>query len=145
MMRKLITTILVVFAIQSVALAQSVDVTETFKKSFNETVQKVQSTEDADEKRVLLNESFSKMIVAIERIESKANLSKEESAQLESFKREIQDKKSELNGTDGFDKVLDKNLNDFSDYSQQYFQQADKTITIGLTAVLLIILILILL
>ncbi|WP_445665524.1 hypothetical protein [Fodinibius sp. AD559] len=145
MMRKLITTILVVFAIQSVAFAQSVDVTETFKKSFNETVQKVQSTEDADEKRVLLNESFSKMIVAIERIESKANLSKEESAQLESFKSEIQDKKSELNGTDGFDKVLDKNLNDFSDYSQQYFQQADKTITIGLTAVLLIILILILL
>ncbi len=85
------------------------------------------------------------MTVAIERIESKANLSEKESAQLASYKSEIQDKKSELNGTDGFDKVLDKDLNDFSDYSQQHFEQADRTVTIGLTAALLIVLILILL
>jgi preprotein translocase subunit SecF len=134
-----------VFAIQSIAVAQSVNLTETFKKSFNETVQEVHKTADATEKRALLNESFSKMTVAIERIESKANLSEEEIAQLKTYKSEIQEKKSELNGTDGFDKVLDKDLNDFSDYSQQYFEQADRTITIGLTAALLIVLILILL
>lgn len=148
MMKKLhITTIFIflVFVVQSVAVAQSINLTETFKKSFNETVQKVNKTENATQKRMLLNKSFSKMMVAIERIESKANLSKEESAQLASFKSEIQDKKSELNGTDGFDKVLDKDLNDFSDYSQQYFEQADRTVTIGLTAALLIVLILILL
>ncbi len=148
MMKKIhLTTISVflVFAIQSVAVAQSINLTETFKKSFNKTVQEVHKTENATQKRKLLNESFSKMTMAIERIESKAKLSEEESAQLVSFKGEIQDKKSELNGTDGFDRVLDKNLNDFSDYSQQYFEQADRTITIGLTAALLIVLILILL
>lgn len=140
-----ITTIFLVFAIQSVAIGQSVDLTETFKKSFNETVQKVQSTEDADEKRMLLNDSFSNMITVIERIESKANLSEDELAQLKAYKSDIQEKKAELNGIDNFDKVLDKNLNDFSDYSQQYFEQADKTITIGVTAALLIVLILLLL
>lgn len=138
-------TVFLAFAIQSVAVAQSVNITETFKKSFNETVQEVHKTDSAAEKRTLLNESFNKMTAAIERIESKANLSEEESAQLKSFKSDIQAKKSELNGTDGFDRVMDKNINNFSDYSQQYFEQADKTITIGLTAALLIILILILL
>lgn len=140
-----IISVFLVFAVQSAAVAQSVNLTETFKKSFNETVQKVHKTEDAAEKRTLLNESFNKMTLAIERIESKANLSEEEIAQLKTYKSEIQEKKSELNGTDGFDKVLDKDLNDFSDYSQQYFEQADRTITIGLTAALLIVLILILL
>ncbi len=140
-----ITTIFLVFAIQSVAIGQSVDLTETFKKSFNETVQKVQSTEDADEKRMLLNDSFSNMITVIERIESKANLSADVSAQIKTYKSDIQEKKAELNGIDGFDKVLDKNLDDFSDYSQQYFEQADRTITIGVSVALLIVLILLLL
>lgn len=145
MMRKLITTICVVFASQSLALAQSVDLTEKFKKSFNETVQKVQSTEDADEKRMLLNDSFSNMITVIERIESKMNLSEEKSTQLRTYKGDIQDKKAELNGRNDFDKVQDKALDDFSDYSQEYFEQADRTITIGLTAALLIVLILLIL
>lgn len=144
-MRKLITTICLVFVIQSVALAQSVDLTETFKESFNETVEKVQSTEDADEKRMLLNDSFSNMITVIERIESEMDLSEEKSAQLRTYKKDIQEKKAELNGSDDFNKVLDKNLNDFSDYSQQHFEQADRTITIGLTAALLIVLILLVL
>lgn len=138
-------SVLLVFAIQSVAFAQSIDLTEKFKKSFNETVQEVQSTEEADEKRMLLNNSFSNMITAIERIESKANLSEDEIAQLKAYKRDIQEKKAELNGKNDFDKVQDKALNDFSDYSQQYFEQADRTITIGVTAALLIVLILILL
>lgn len=145
MMKKLITTICVVFAFQSVALAQSINLTETFKESFNETVQKVKSTEDADKKRILLNDSFINMITAIERIESKANLSDDEIAQLKAYKSDIQKKKAELNGKNDFDKVQNKALNDFSDYSQQYFEQADRTITIGLTAALLIVLILLLL
>ncbi|MGM0547525.1 MAG: hypothetical protein ACQEST_12480 [Bacteroidota bacterium] len=144
-MKKLITTICVVFAIQSFALAQSIDITETFKKSFNETVQKVQSTKNADEKRMLLNDSFSNMITVIERIESKATLSDDEVAQLNAYKSDIQEKKAELNGIDDFNRIQDKALNDFSDYSQQYFEQADRTITIGLTAALLIVLILLLL
>lgn len=138
-------SVFLAFAVQSAAVAQSINLTETFKKSFNETVQDVRETENATEKRALLNDSFSKMIKVIERIESEAKLSADESAWIGSYKSEIQEKKSELNGVDGFNRVMDKDLNNFSDYSQHYMEQADRTITIGLTAVLLIILILILL
>jgi soluble cytochrome b562 len=140
-----IYTILLVFAIQSVAVAQSVNLTETFKKSFNETVQEVQSTDDAAEKRTLLNEKLARMIDVIERIESKAQLSEDESNQLTSYKAGLVDKKNELNGLDGFEEILDEDLDDFSDYSQQFFEQANRTITIGVgTAILIAILLLIL-
>lgn len=140
-----IYTILFVFAIQSVAVAQSVNLTETFKKSFNETVQEVQNTDDAVEKRTLLNEKLARMIDVIERIESKAQLSEDESNQLTSYKAGLVDKKNELNGLDGFEEVLDEDLDDFSDYSQQFFEQANRTITIGVgTAILIAILLLVL-
>lgn len=143
---RLITlSILLLFAVQSMAQAQSTDITETFKKHFNKTVQQVQETESADQKRMLLNESFAKMLEAVDRIESRANLSKDEIAQLNSFENGILEKKNELNGSDGFDKVADKDLDDFSEYSQDFMEQADKTLTIGLTTALLIVIILLLL
>lgn len=142
---KFIYTILFVFAIQSVAVAQTVNLTETFKKSFNETVQEVQKTDDTVEKRTLLNEKLGKMLDVIERIESKAHLSEDESNQLNSYKASLMDKKNELNGLDGFEEVLDEDLDDFSDYSQQFFEQANRTITIGVgTAILIAILLLVL-
>lgn len=141
----LIPTIVLALAIQSVAVAQSVSLTETFKKNFNETVQKVQDTENADEKRAMLNESFVKMINAIDRVEAVADLSEDKSALLESYKFGIAEMQNELNGLDGFDGVPDADLDEFSNYSQQFMEQADRTVTIGLTAALLIVLILILL
>lgn len=142
--RLLITTAFLVFAIHSIADAQKVDITEMFKKHFNETVQQVQETESADEKRVILNESFTKMITVIDRIDSRVTLSEGESAMLESYKGDIAEKLHELNGEAGFDEVMDEDLDDFSNYSQQYFEQADRTVTIGLTTVLLIVIILLL-
>lgn len=142
--RLLLTTAFLVFAIHSIADAQKVDISETFKKHFNETVQQVQETEIADEKRVILNESFSKMITVMDRIDSRVNLSEDETAQLHSYKLGIAEKQSELNGLDGFDKVQDEDLEDFSNYSQQFFEQADRTVTIGVTTVLLILIILLL-
>jgi hypothetical protein len=138
------TSIVLLFVVQSVTVAQSTDITETFKKHFNETVEQIQETESADEKRMILNESFTKMLDAIDRIESRANLSEDEKAQLSSYKNGISEKKSELNGLDGFDEVMDKDLNDFSDYSQDFMEQANKTITIGVTTALLILIILLL-
>lgn len=142
--RLLITSVFLVFAIHSIADAQKVDITEMFKKHFNETVQQVQETERADEKRVILNESFMKMITVIDRIDSLANLTENESTLLESYKGDIAEKLHELNGEAGFDEVMDEDLDDFSNYSQQYFEQADRTVTIGVTTVLLIIIILLL-
>jgi len=143
--RTFIYSILLAFAMQSVAVAQSVNLTETFKKSFNETVQEVQHAEDASEKRTLLNEKFSKMITVIERIEASATLSEDESNQLSSYKSGLAEKQNELNGLDGFDEILDEDLDDFSEYSQQFFEQANRTITIGVgTAILIAILLLLL-
>lgn len=138
-------SMLLLFLVQSAAVAQSVNLTETFKKSFNETVQEVQKTEDADEKRALLNSTFSKMITAIDRIESLATLAEDENAQLESFRFDITEKINELNGLDGFDEILDEDLDDYSGFSQQFFEQANRTITIGVGTAILIVLLLLLL
>jgi uncharacterized integral membrane protein len=143
--RIITTSIFLIFAVQSVAAAQTATFTETFKKHFNETVQQVQQTESADEKRMILNESFTKMVIAIDRIESLANLSEDQVAQLHSYKLGIVEKQNELNGLDGFDEIMDEDLDDFSNYSQQFIEQANTTVTLGVSTVLLIIIILLLL
>ena len=144
-LKTVIASVLLLFAFQTATFAQSANVTETFKKHFNETVQQVQQTENADEKRIILNESFTKIIVAIDRIDSLSNLSEDEIAQLHSYKLGIVEKQNELNGLDGFDEILDEDLEDFSQYSQQFIEQANRNITIGVTTALLILIILLLL
>lgn len=141
-----LTSIFLLFAVQSTAFGQSINLTEKLKKHHNETVQQVKEAESADKKRALLNESFNEMITVIERIEGRANLSEDKKAQIKALKSDIVEKQHELNGTGGFEKVADADLDDFSDYSQQYFEQAadSTTITIGVTTLLLIIVILLL-
>ncbi len=130
---------------QSISAAQSTNLSETFKKHFNETVQQVHETEHADEKRMILNASFSKMVEAIEIIETRANLSDEERTRLSSFKNDLSEKQNELNGLDGFEQVEDADLDEFSNFSQDYLEQASRTITLSLTTALLIVIILLLL
>lgn len=146
---KLLTTILasalLICAIQTASFAQTTNITETFKKHFNETVQEVHDTEDADEKRAILNASFNKLIVAIDRIESRASLTEDESAMLASYKLGLTEKVNELNGLGGFDEVMDEDLDDFSNFSQDFIEQANRTITIGVTTALLILIILLIL
>jgi hypothetical protein len=139
------TTIFLLFAIQTMAVAQSTNVTETFKKHFNETVQQVHQTENADEKRAILNDSFAKMISAIDRIETKATLSENDRNLLNSYKSDILNKQNELAGLDGFNQVNDADLDEFSSYTQDFLEQANRTVTIGVTTAILIILILLLL
>lgn len=139
-----LASILLLFAFQTAAYAQSTNVTETFKKHFNETVQDVQNTEDADEKRAILNESFNKMIDVLDRIERMESLTEEESAGLHTYRVGLNEKVSELNGMDGFDEIVDEDLDDFSNYSQDFIEQADRTITIGVTTALLILIVLLL-
>lgn len=130
---------------QSPAVSQSTNLTETFKKHMNETVQEVKNEENLEEKRVLLNESFSKMLNAIDKIESNATLSEEELAQLQAFKENIVEKSNQLNGRKDYDRIAGVDLDEFSDYVQQDMEQADRILTISLTTALLIIIILLLL
>lgn len=145
MIKHLFTPIFLIFAFQTTATAQTSNLSETFKQHFNETVQNVKVAESATDKRELLNESFDKMLRAIDRIERAASLNEEEASQLAHLKGDISDKQNELNGIDGIDEVLDEDLDDFSDYAQQAMEQANRTITISLASALLIGLILLLL
>ncbi|MFU8861734.1 MAG: hypothetical protein ACNA8K_15055 [Cyclonatronaceae bacterium] len=140
----ILASVMLVCAIQTTSFAQSTTITETFKKHFNETVQQVQKTEHADEKRLILNDSFTKMITSLDRIESLANLSEDQIVQIDNYRMGIAEKQNELNGLDGFDQILDEDLDDFSNFSQDFIEQANRTITIGATTLLLIIIILIL-
>jgi pantothenate kinase-related protein Tda10 len=144
-LRLISVSIFLVFAIQSLAVAQSTSLTETLKLHFNETVQQVHQAEHADEKREILNESFNKMMTVIDRIESRANLTEDELSSLHSYKLGIEEKLNELNGLDGFDEIVDEDLDDFSNFAQDFMEQANRTITIGITTALLIVLILLLL
>jgi hypothetical protein len=137
-------TVFLIFALLGTASAQQ-NLSETFKKHFNETVQNVKASDNPDEQRDLLNTSFDKMLGAVDRIDESANLTEEEREQLVLFRDQIDEKKSELNGLDGFDEIQDDELIDFSDYSQQEIEQANRTLTISLTSALLIVLILLLL
>jgi hypothetical protein len=125
--------------------AQTNSVSETFKKHFNETVQNVKNADTPTEQRALLNDSFADMLQALNRIDESAELSKDEEKSLLAFKNEIKEKQSELNGWNGFDEIQDDELIDFSDYSQQELEQANRTLTLSLTSALLIVLILLLL
>lgn len=129
---------------QTSAFAQSGNLSETFKENFNQTVERVGEAESADEKRVILNNSFNKMVKVIDRIESTGDISEENRSALAAYKSNITEKSDQLNGLNGFDDIADEDLDDFSDYSQQDMEQANRSITIGVTTALLIILILLL-
>lgn len=141
----LLVCILLLSAFQTASFAQATNVTEIFKKHFNETVQAVHSAGSADEKRDILNDSFSKMIKALDKIQSRASLNEEESAGLNIYRLGLMEKLSELKGLDGFDDINDEDLDDFSNFSQDFVEQADRTVTIGVTTALLILIVLLLL
>lgn len=126
-------------------LAQSSEASKTFKNHLNDVVQQVEQEENADDKRALLNQSFDKMINAFEKIENMNRFSDEELSAIAQLRENIRDKKNELNGLEGYRRVSDLELDEFANYAQDDFEQADRTLTIGLTTALLIVIILLLL
>jgi len=147
LMKPIKTTIsatILFFLLQGAVLAQSDSLAEIFKTHMNETVQNVKNSDNAIEKRAILDTSFNKILKAVERIEKSGQLTEEEFAQLQTFKHSIEEKSHQLNGQNGFEEVADEDLEDFSDYSQQAMEQADRTLTLSLTTVLLVVIILLL-
>jgi hypothetical protein len=129
-----------VFANDSVTKLQ-----DKFKAYTNDVVQKVKAAETAGEKRAVLNESFDKMLTALDKVESMMSLTEEEAAFVDATRERYQGYRNELNGENGFERVADSELNNFANYVQQDIEQADRTVTISLTSLLLIIIIVILL
>src|SRR5690625_5270023 len=93
------------------AFAQSSQsLTEILKTHMNETVQAVKEAESADEKRSILNESFTDTLTAVENIAEKAELSDRETEQQAVLKGSITAKSTESTERDGKAKDADEGV-----------------------------------
>lgn len=114
------------------------------QKHFSDVANKVKATENATEKRAILENSFKDMSEALTKVQSSFLVSKEDQAGIESLKNILKENQNELAGINGYERVPDSQLNNFSNYVVQNMAQADQMITVSLVAALLIIIILIL-
>ena len=117
---------------------------DEIQKYFNDAACKVKAAAEPSQKREILNESLQTMSKALDRIQSSRLISEDDRADLNRFKAALQEKKDELTGSNGYERVSDTQLNAFSDYVVQDMEQATQTITISLVAALLIVIIVIL-
>ncbi len=118
---------------------------DKLQKYFSDAANKVKATENVSEKRKILNDAFQNMSRALDEVESSGLISKEDLVGIEHFKTALQEKKDELGGKNGYERVSDAQLNAFSNYVVQDMEQASQTITISLVALLLIIILVVLL
>jgi len=114
------------------------------QKHFSDVANKVKATENATEKRAILENSFKDMSEALTKVQSSFLVSKEDQAGIESLKNILKENQNELAGINGYERVPDSQLNNFSNYVVQNMAQADQMITISLVAALLIVILLVL-
>lgn len=133
--------IVMLLALAQAGLAGPNDV---LNKYFNDTACKVKATSDPVQKRAILNKSLQTMTTVLDKVEGSGLVPESDRAGLKHFKTVVQEKQDELMGGNGYQKVADAQLNDFSDYVVQDMEQAPQTVTISLVSLLLIIIILIL-
>lgn len=114
------------------------------QKHFSDVANKVKATENAAEKRAILENSFKDMSEALVKVQGSFLVSKEDQAGIEGLKSILKENQDELAGINGYERVPDSQLNNFSNYVVQNMAQADQVITISLVAALLIIIIIIL-
>ncbi len=112
-------------------------------KYFSDAANKVKATENAAEKRQILSKTFQKMSSALDKVESSGLVSEGDRAGLDKFRAKLQDKQDELTGRNGFERVADSQLNNFSNYVVQDIEQA-QMLTISIVTLLLIIILLVL-
>jgi len=116
---------------------------EELQKHFKNIANKVKATENATEKREILNESFQKMSKALNTLESTGMISDKDQVGIDGLKATMQENQDDA-GKNGFERVSDNQLNNFSDYVVQNMEQAEM-ITISLVSLLLIIILVVLL
>lgn len=145
-MRKLTTLFMMAFfAISTSLSAQTTNAHTKLKTHINDMVQKVHKADSPEDKRTILNSDLDNLITAVDRVESMGSVSEEDKKGLSEFKASLQEKHDELNGKGDFNRVQNNQLNNFANFIQQDFEQADRVVTLSLTTALLIVLILLLL
>ncbi len=113
------------------------------QKHFSNVANKVKATESVVEKRAILENTFKDMSKALDKVQSSFLVSEEDKNGIENLEATLKEHQDELAGTNGYERVPDSQLNNFSNYVAQNMAQAE-VITISLVAALLIIIILIL-
>ena len=136
--------ILSVFLLFAFAIPSNTYGQGQLQKYFSDAANKVKATENPAEKRQILKDSFQDMSKALDKIQNSGLISDNDRAVLLKLNVKLQDNQDELAGVNGFERVSDSQLNNFSNYVVQSMQQADQTITISLIAALLILILLVL-
>jgi hypothetical protein len=132
--------ILLVFAIPAHAGGKS-----DLQKYLSDASRTVLATENASDKRIVLDQSLQTVSKALEIAQHFSVLSKDDGIAIARFMATIKDRQDELAGNNGFQKVADDQLNAFSYYVVQDVEQADQVITISVVTLLLIIILIVLL
>jgi len=127
------------------AIPVNADEKGELKQYFSKAADKVKATENANEKREILNESFNSMSKVLDEVLSSGLISESDYTGIEEYKAALQEKQNELEGSNGYQRVPDAQLNSFADYVVQDMEQADGTITISVIVLILIILLVVLL
>ena len=115
------------------------------KQYFNKAADKVKATENADEKRKILSESFDNMSKILDKVLSSELISESDRVGIELYKATLLEKQNELKGLNGYNRVPDAQLNNFANFVVQDMEQADSTVTISVIAAILIIILIVLL
>jgi len=133
--RTILGTLVMMCVLVQVAYAGGKD---DLKKYFSDTASKVKATTETAQKREILGNSLQKMSTTLDMVQNSPLISEKDRVSLNHFKTALQEKQDELNGSNGFERVSDTQLNAFSDYIVQDMEQASKTITVTvLTAILI--------
>lgn len=114
------------------------------QKHFSNVANKVKATENVAEKRAILENSFKDMSEALTKVQNSFLISKEDKAGIDGLKSILKENQDELAGINGYERVPDSQLNNFSNYVVQNMAQADQMITISLVAAILIVILLVL-
>jgi hypothetical protein len=85
------------------------------------------------------------MVNALDMVQASTPISKHDGEGIDLLKATLQEKQSELAGSNGYTRVPDAQLNAFSDYIVQDLEQADQFVTISLVTLILIIILVVLL
>jgi len=132
------------FGFLAMIIALALPASGQIQKHFSEVSKKVKATEDAAEKRMILNESFRSMQKALDIVESSPSISKADLAGIDRVRASVREKQDELAGVNGFNGISDAQLNAFSQYVVQDMEQAQQMITISVVTLLLILILVVL-
>ncbi len=138
-MKKLCVIFILLLTFGSIQETKAGDVRKELKKYFNDIALKVKHTQNKEQKREILNNSFKKILTSLDEVKHTPLLSDNDVESMDFFKKQVELKYNELNGFNGFQKVSDNNLNNFADYSVQDLEQSAEYVTISILTLVLII------